>query len=448
MTPTDNKGNFLQSAWKFVGKDIWKIRGDELQGSRRFLIQNLRVIILAVKGFREDKCQLKASALTLYTLLSVVPVVALIFGIAKGFGMQAKLQEQLIDNFKGHEEAMNWILEFATSMLERTKGGMIAGVGVVLLIWSVMKVLGNIESSFNDIWNIRKSRPLTRKFTDYLAVMLIAPILMIIASSFTVFISTTLSKAAADSSLIGYIGPALKFLIKFAPYVIIWILFTLLYIIMPNTSVKLKAGLIAGIIAGTLYQLLQWGYIEFQVLLSSYNAIYGSFAALPLLLIWLQFSWLIILLGAEISFAKQNVFKYEFEAESNSMSFNLKQMLALLVMTRIVKNFVNGTKPMTAPELSISLQLPIGFVRQIIYELDESGIICEVRTDKEKEHAYQPATDVNRISVHFVLQRIRERGYNDFPLKETTEKESLSKILKDFEQITETASSNKLIREL
>src|SRR3972149_3873262 len=283
----------------FIKTDIWRIRLEELPRQKSFFIKQLRIFLLAFRGFTEDKCQLRASALTFYSMLSIVPVIALIFAIGKGFGLEKLLEKQLSTMLKGQQEVMQQVLTFANSLLENTSGGLIAGVGVVLLLYAVMQVLSNIENSFNDIWQIKRDRSFVRKFSDYLSIMLIAPVLIIMSGSITIFITTQITRITESIELIGFFSPLIFLLLKLLPYCMIWLLFTFIYIVMPNTKVNFKSALIAGIIAGTIFQVSEWAYISFQIGVAKYNAIYGSFAAMPLFLIWLQTSWLIVLFGAE-----------------------------------------------------------------------------------------------------------------------------------------------------
>jgi len=249
---------------------------------------------------------------------------------------------------------------------------MIAGIGLALLFWSVIKVLGHIEGSFNEIWEIKTPRSFGRKFSDYLSIMLISPILVIMSSSVTVFITTQIKLITEKIALLGFFSPLIFFTLKFLPYCIIWILFTMIYIIMPNTRVSFKSGLISGVIAGTIYQILQGLYIFFQVGVARYNAIYGSFAALPLFLIWLQLSWFIVLFGAEISYANQNVDTYEFEPDCHKASNHFKRILALRLTQLCVQDFQTSESPRTAEQLSAFLEIPVRLVRQVLSELAEA----------------------------------------------------------------------------
>jgi len=431
---------------QFIKKDIWYVRKDELPRAKAFFVRQLQMILVSVKGFAEDKCQSQASALTYYTLLSIVPVVALAFAIAKGFGLEKNLQIQLMDGAEGHEEILTQVFAFANNMLENTKGGLIAGIGVILLIWSVVKVLGNIESAFNDIWQVKRGRTWMRKLTEYTAIMLFAPLVLVLSGASAIL--GQLMDAVGDSFLGGVIGPAVHVLIMLVPYVMVWVLFTFVYLVMPNTKVDVKSALIAGIIAGTAFQISEWAYIEFQVGMSSYNAIYGSFAALPLFLIWTRISWLITLFGAELAFANQNVQRYEFELDSENVSYRFRKLTTLAVAHLLVKNFEEGTKPLTSSELAVELKMPIRLVRQAVFELTETGILSEIKIENSNESAYQPALGTDKITVHFVLEKIGNKGYDQIPVGESGAVKELRSFLEEFDTVIASSSSNKLLKDI
>ncbi|MEE4196223.1 MAG: YhjD/YihY/BrkB family envelope integrity protein [Bacteroidales bacterium] len=432
----------------FIRVDVWRISLKNMPKYKLFLIRQLRVLLLAFRGYKEDKLGLRASALTYFSMMSVVPVVAMGFGIAKGFGFDKFLEKQLIQNFSGQQEVLDWIIKFAHSFLENTKGGIIAGIGIAILIWTVMKVLGNIESSFNAIWQIRTPRVWFRKFSDYLSMMLIAPILLILSTSANVFISTQLTRIMAEVDILGYISPIIFFLIKLIPYVLFWLVLTIIYMVMPNTKVNFKSAFVAGVIGGTIFVFVQWVYIHFQVGVSRYNAIYGSFAALPLFLIWLQTSWLIILFGAEISFAVQNVERYEFDPDIQNLSLFSERVLTLMVARLIVKRFENGEEPLTDKEISQKLEIPIRLVRDILFVLSESRILTELATQQYKEKAYQPAQDINKITVSYVLNAIDHNGVDKILAADSAEKDQIKKLLNDFDLAVQNAKGTMLLKDI
>ncbi len=433
---------------KLIPKDLLHAPLKSFSPRMMFLVRQIRIFTLAFKGFTEDRVQLRASALTYYTILSIVPIIALAFGIANGFGFGTFLEEQIMERFTGQEKVMEWILTFVDKYLSRIRGGLIAGIGIVVLLWTVMKLLGNIESSFNDIWQIKKSRVMSRKVSDYISLVVITPVLLFVSSSVTLFLSNQIKSSAEMFPLLSYIGPILSFLVSLIPYVLIWLVFTLLYIIMPNTKVNFKSAFIGGVIAGTMFQLLQWGYIYFQSSITSYGAVYGSFAALPLFLIWMQFSWLIVLFGAEVAFANQNVEHYEAESESFNISNHFKRTVTMLLLKEIIMNFKNGELPLTAEQLAKKIDFPIRLIREILYELQETGIISETVTKSVKEGAYQPAQDIDNLTIGYVIEVLDKRGNDDLHIEDSKELERMKKIIDGFMEEIKTSKNNKLIYEL
>jgi membrane protein len=435
---------------EFVRTDVWRIRLKDLSRKRSFGLRLLRIILLVARGFSEDRVQLRASALTLFSLLGIVPVLAMAFGIAKGFGFEKFLQKNLLERFQGQEEVATRIIDFAHSLLEATRGGIIAGVGLVVLFWAVIRVLKDIENSFNAIWGIDKGRSLGRKFSDYLTILVICPILLTMSGSITIFISTQVEMITARFSLFGYVSTLIFMSLRVLPYCVLWGLFAFLYILVPNTKVRFRSGLIAGIIAGSVFQAVQWGYIHFQVGVSKYNAIYGSFAALPLFLAWLQISWVIVLLGAEIAFAHQNVDTYEFEPDSQRISTSFRRLLGLMVVHLLTRRFADGEKPHTAQEISHALEIPIRLLRKILADLVDGGIASEIKGDDDADPAYQPAFTIDDLTVARVLNALDQRGIDSdaIPVRETEASATLSATLEAFRETIERSPANRLLKDI
>jgi membrane protein len=433
---------------KFVETDVWRMRLREQPRGKSFVIRLVQIIVLAIRGFNENKCRFRASALTFYSLLSIVPIIALMFGIAKGFGLQKQVEEQLMTRMEGQEEVITKIIDFSNSMLANTSGGIIAGVGVAFLFWTIISVLSSIENSFNDIWGVIKPRSFGRKFGDYLSMILVCPILLAISGSATIFVSSHIKLVIEKIPLLQNVGPAFWLPMKLLPYVTIWVVFTFIFAFMPNTKVRFTSALIGGIVAGTIFQIVQRVYINSQILVTQYGAIYGSFAALPLFLIWLQASWLVVLFGAEVSFAHQNVETYEFEPDCLSVSKSFKTLLSLLIVRQSVKKFCDGERPTDAPWLSHQLEIPVRLVRQLLYSLSESGVLSEVRDRREKESAYQPAIDVEKITIKFVIDRLELYGTSNIPVAKSGELDKLSDCLRQFGAVIEKSPANMLLKNL
>lgn len=438
----------IRQGVRFLEKDIWQIPLRELPRGRSILIKQLRILMLALRGFNEDRVSLRASALTYYTLFSIVPIVGLAFGIAKGFGLEAYLEGQLQAALQGREEVFNWIMSFSKSMLETARGGMVAGVGLIILIYTIFMVMHNIETSFNDIWQVKKMRDWTRMLSDYFAVMFIGPLFLILSGAATVFLNTQVSQFSENIRFLGFLSPVLFFLMNLVPYLLIWMMLTILYMIMPNTKVKFSSALIAGIIAGTLFQLIQWGYIYFQVGVSRYNAIYGSFAALPLLLLVMQITWLVVLFGAELSYANQNVENYEFEAESQNISPLNKKILSLYVMQLLICFFRDGITPPDSSKIGHNLEMPNKLVRSILNDLVEVKLVNEIKVNGSKEIGYQPALDINQISIQMVMERLDKKGIDFMLVKNTEALTALKSAVESFHKKLEASNHNQLLKDL
>lgn len=360
-----------------------------------------RVIADSVQGFIDDDCYSKASALTFYSLLAVVPVLAVLFGIAKGFGFQQALESEILERFAEQPEVAEKLIQFAYSWLQSVQGGLIIGIGTVLLFWSVIGLLNNIESTLNSIWKIKISRSYLRKITDYLAVIVIAPIFLVTSSSITVFLNTQIEEGAHHNVLLGAVSPFLIFLLKLFPYFLSWVLFTFVYLFMPNTKVYLRSALIAGVLGGTTFQLWQWIYIKFQIGVASYGAIYGSFAALPLFLIWLQISWLILLGGAELAVQLEN----DLFIPNRQRSLLSTKTIALLLTYRCLEAFAKGEPAPTDRSLAELLGISLNHIHVIIEALQKAGILSAVALS-DKTFGYQPSRTISTITMKSVCDAI------------------------------------------
>ncbi len=435
----------FKRATHFLNHNLWTVRLDKLNKKQGFLLKQLRIFSLAIKGFNEDRCLLKATALTYYALFSIVPVIALAFAIAKGFGFQEKLQQELLQKFNEQSTVLNQAFMYADSLLETTKGGVIAGFGVVLLLWSVMKLLGNIEDSFNEIWEIKRGRTWVRKITDYLSILLIAPIFMILSGGLTVMISTQLDAVTSHASFLSPVG--LIFMKLFA-FTLVWAMFVFIYIVLPNTKVTFKAAVMGGLVAAILFELLQWAYLSFQIGAVRYNTIYGSFAALPLFLIWVQYSWFVVLFGAELAFANQNVDHYELENDINNISDRYKRVIALVIANLVVKNFNEGKPALTAMQIAKKLDLPVRLARLMIFEFTETGIFNEVRLAGDKEIGYQPGISDSKLSVKYIIDKLDEKGVNHLPIENSKELEIINHLMKEMDDVLNTSKGNTLVKDL
>lgn len=391
---------------RFLTYDIWRI--DKTGRSKKDIgIYNLiKTFILAVRNVKGSRLNSRAASLTYSTLLAIVPLLAVLFAIAQGFKFQNVLQEQMLYYFKGQEDVINRIIYLIDKSLEYAESNVFLGVGVVLLLYTIVSLFSKVEIVFNNIWQTPKNRSYKRMFTDYLALIIIAPVFFVVNAGLSIFL-----QGAAEQEVVGVV---LSPLLQILPYLITVFLFTFMYIYVPNTKVKFTGALLAGIFAGISFQIFQVFYISGQIWISKYNAIYGSFAALPLLLLWLQLTWSICLFGVELSFAYQNLSKFDFEHETNNISKRYQDFIYLLIMTLIVKRFVEGGKPYTADELSEEYKIPTRLTSDTLFRLLEVGLIAETPSGKALIPAYLPSEDINHLTVAYLFDRLDMHGSEDF----------------------------------
>ncbi len=398
--------------------DIWRVTENEVSRTRSSIYFIIKTIILSVRRFTEDRIMNKASALTYSTLLSIVPLLAILFAIARGFGFSNIMENEFRNGFGQNQAAIETLLQFVDSYIAQTKSGVFIGVGLVLLLWTVLNLISNIELTFNRIWQIKKPRSIYRKITDYFSMFLLLPILIIASSGISIFM-TTVVKGMADFVIL---APIFKFLVRLIPFVLTWSMFTGLYIFMPNTKVKFKHALISGIIAGTAYQFFQYWYINGQIWVSKYNAIYGSFAAIPLFLLWLQISWTVCLFGVELTYAGQNIRNFSFEKDTKNISRRYHDFVCILIMSLICKRFEYDDPPYTAQELSLASKVPIRLTTKVLNELQDIQLIHEVEINpKDETIGFMPSMDINQLNVALLLDRLDTYGSEAFKVDKDKE---------------------------
>jgi membrane protein len=435
----------------FIKTGIWEIRLKDLNPVKAFFVKCLRILLLAIQGFFRNHCQKTASVLTYYSLLNVVPVVAVAFAISKGFGLEKMIERQILqmaEKANWQTDITNQILSFSHNLLDQAKGGLIAGVGVVLLLWTVISILGKIEESLNEIWEVKKSRTLIRKFSDYIAIMVFAPVLLIISSSATVLIASQVKVIMSKIALLGVFSSVIIFLLNLLPYVSIWVLFTMLYLVMPNIRIPIRSAILGGISAGTIAQVVQWLYIKFQIGAASYGAIYGSFAALPLFLAMLQMSWMIVLFGAEISHANEHYETFGFQPDYSRVSISSKRFFVLKIFHLLTKRFSQGEKPFGAAQIAEQLEIPVRFVRLLLHELIDVGLVVETISGAKHEVAFQPGRTIEHLTVKEVLDAYEHRGHTYDAVFQSDPSERLSESMKNLSEAVEKAPGNVVIKEI
>jgi membrane protein len=435
----------------FFNTGIWEIPLKNLSPIKAFFIKYLRVILLAARGFMRDHCQKTASMLTYYSLLNVVPVVAVAFAMAKGFGLEKLIEKQILEM----AEKANWqadittqIISFSHNLLNQAKGGLIAGVGIVLLLWTVISIMGKIEESLDEIWEIKKARTLIRKFSDYMAMMVLGPVLMIISSSATVLLASQVKVIVNKIALLGVFSKVIFLLLNLLPYASIWVLFTMLYLIMPNTRIPVRSAILGGVAAGTIAQIIQWIYIKFQIGVASYGAIYGSFAALPLFLGMLQTSWMIVLFGAEIAHANEHYETFGFHPDYSRLSVSSKRVLMLRIFHLLTKKFSLGEKPLSACQIAQALEIPVRLVRQFLHELIDVGLVVETATGAKGGVSFQPGRTIENITVKIALDEYEKLGTTKIPDYQSDEWQKILGHMKDISETIEKSPANVRVQEI
>lgn len=387
--------------------DIWSIGKGDVSKMRFLFYSILKKLLLAIEFTTTKRITSAAAALTYSTLLAIVPIFAVVFGIARGFGYNKYIEEWFRESFSSQPQVSEIIIGFVNSYLVHTKSGLFLGIGLLFMLFTVIMLISNIERTFNDIWQAKKPRSMFRTITDYTSMLLLMPVVIVITSGISIFFAT-IFKQIEDTMVIGSLA---QFFLQLLPYVLMSGVFIALYLFMPNTKVKLSCALVPGILAGVAMQGLQLFYIHSQIWVSSYNAIYGSFAALPLFMLWIQISWLICLFGAELCYANQNMDDYAFKAKTEDLSHRYKMLLCLVLVSRICRNFSEGGKPLSALKLKLATGIPIRIVNDLIYQLVQINILTEIPGgDKDGESLYQPAECITRLSVGTLIDRMEAQG--------------------------------------
>ncbi len=392
----------------FLKVDIWRVQRDEVSAVRFFFYKLLKMLLLTVEWFLDKKMFVAAASLTYSTLLAIVPIIAVVFAIARGFGYNIYIEQWFRDTLSSQPQAAETIISFVNSYLVHTKSGVFLGVGLLFMLWTVIMLIDNIEQVFNDIWQVNKPRSIYRTITDYTSMFFLAPIGIVVTSGLTIAVTSFAGNNLSETYVL---GPLLRFLIDLTPFLLMSAVFVFLYIFMPNTKVNFSSAIVPGILAGCAMQGLQFAYIHSQIWVTGYNAIYGSFAALPLFLLWVQISWIICLFGANLCYTNQNLEDFAFRTNTSDLSHRYKLMLSLLLASRICKRFEEGERPYTALELKLQTGIPIRMVHDLLNELVELNVISEVNTgDKGDDTYYQPAISLDKLSVRMLVDRIEAKG--------------------------------------
>ena len=379
----------------------------------------MKITIQTVKCFIKDRVWIRAAALSYTTLFSIIPILALLFAIAKGFGftniMERFLRDGIVEN-----GSVDTVMNLIDNYLTYTQGGngVFIGVGIIILLWAVIALADSIEGNMNTIWDVKKPRSYFRKLTDYMAIFIVFPLIIVMYAGVSIFMTTIYQNLTSYELISSF----LHICIKLAPYILSGLVMTGLFLFIPNTKVKFKNAFIPGMITGIVFQAFLYIYIQIQMSVSSYNAIYGSFAIIPMFMLWADISWSIVLFGVEMSYVSQNIELYNFGQEADNVSRRYHDFLCVVVMSLICKRFEQGGEPYTASELSDAGEIPIRLTNRLLNELETAGLIHGISSDAKAEtEQYLPAIAISKLSVGHLLSTLESYGCEDFKIDHTKE---------------------------
>jgi len=391
--------------WKYCSHGVWADTRTNL------LVRLVKTINLSVSSFLNTDLQSRAAALTYRTVLAIVPALAMIFAIARGFGFQNLLQSRLFSYFPQQSDLLKTAFGFVDSYLSQASEGLFVGIGIVFLLWTLISLLGGVEESFNVVWGIKKGRSMWRKVTDYTAIFLILPILFICSSGLSIFMSETLQNAITFK----FLSPIYPVLLDIARVVLTWLFFAGMYALIPNTRVNFGNAMVAGVVSGTAFLIVQWLFVSGQLYVSKYNAIYGSFSFLPLMLLWIYFVWIICLSGAVLCYSSQNIVRFSFFNDIKEISPAYRRKMSIALMSIVARQMYEQRRALTQEDLSRKYNIPIRLVAEIVNELVEAGLVSRVLIDEKREtFGLQPAVDVHQLTLGMMIRRLDAYGTSGF----------------------------------
>jgi membrane protein len=404
---------FVGKTQKFISQDLWDLELDSFPKARRAGLKLLRVIMLVLKGFKEDKCPIHASSLTFTTVMAMVPLLVILFAIAKGFGFEqvsGMLLAKTADMPAAFQDAVKTILTTVGS----ASAGALGGAGVIFFLWAAIKMLSGIEETFNLVWGIKTPRAFIEKVRNYIVILVVAPILLIIANA-------GLPVIMGFAGKLTWMGPFLKLGLQAIPVFVMALTFTFVYITMPNTKVKFSAAFTGAFVSALLSILFQVAIIKLGVLATSANKTYGTLAAIPLFLSWVQISWQIMLLGAEVAFSIQNAGTYARERLAVNPSARSRLCLAFALMKKITAAFESGTGPFDTVAYGIANRVPVRLINDVIAILAKTGLVAEAAG---QQGCYTLLRDPADISARAIADAILNEGADpnelgmkdDFPM--------------------------------
>ena len=401
----------IQRIREFIQYDLWRQSHIGVHApKKRLLYRILQTLILVGRGFKDQVLVVRANSLTFALLFAFIPMMALIYAVARGFGFEELVSQQLTGSFLAEANIAPILLEWVERYLATARDGLFVGIGLVVLIWAVYAFFNMLENSFNSIWNVKKTRSFGRRMTNYVMTLLLVPILVVVTSGISIFLNST----EVLSSVLQSVEPLRKFMLRFIPFVATSAVFTWIFIAIPSTKVKFSSAIIPGVLMGFLYQVVQALSMYLVVLFTRMSIVYGAFSAIPLVLIWLNITCWLLLIGSALAFAIQNNDWFAYERDIETMSRRYKDYVMLYLLSVIVRRFEHGDTPQTAQEMALHHQLPIRLVSQLLTRLEDSNIVRRVYVEQEEDETFVPAMDTRLITVEMVIGRISAQGTEEF----------------------------------
>ena len=400
----------LQDVQRFVQYDLWRRTSHEMKGLKGIGFDVLKTIILVIRGFSSKQLNMTANALTYNLVFAIIPILAMVLAIAKGFGFAEVIEMHLNKSMLGETQLMPQVMGMVNRYLETAQGGTFIGIGLLILIWAVYSFFRNVEQAFNAVWGVKQSRSVVRQMTTYIAVLFIVPVLVIATSGVSILLHTTIE----STPLLENFSSWSNSIVRLIQFIVAWAVFLWMYMAIPNTKVRFSSAIFPAVLMGTLFQLLQMLSMYIIMFLGRTSIVYGAFAAIPIIMMWLQWTCLLILIGAEMSYAIQSNEQFEYEKDLEKMSRRYKDFLTLYLLHRIIRRFERDEAPYMAVELAHENNVPIRLVTQLLNRLVEIGLLRAVYVEDKEERTFQPALDTHRITLGMVIERIDKQGSEEF----------------------------------
>jgi membrane protein len=394
--------NYYHSLAEFLNKGVW-LDPPESDRLRVLFYQVVRILLLTLRGLQNQVILLRAAALSISTLLAVGPLLALAFIVLKGLDVHTRLEHVLIHYLTaGQEDLSQRIIEY----ISNTDFAALGAIGTAVLVYAVIMMLNNVEQTLNKIWGITRNRNIFRKVTNYTTVLIFGPLLIAVSTAMLAsFSSTTVVQVLTQYGLFERFFVLFKIII---PHAGLWIGLTAIYVLLPNTRVRFLPALIAAIICGIVWEAAFGVYTEFNIGLTRYNKIYGTFAVLPVFIIWLYISWIIVLLGAQLAYAIQNVKTHQQDLKADDYGYDQIEQMAVAVMVMICERFNRGLPPMTAEQMSNTLSIPLRLIGDITSRLYKGGLLVEIYGDETLYHPGRNPSQISVLDVFMAMRRSKE----------------------------------------